>query len=215
MSWGSLEERTEFMRTLDHPRLTLLILAQDATWKVSGQWVCTLWMRIKRGFVCVYVFAHTNMELGCTEICTGCFMDFNCNIMLLSIAVNMQSALVKVVQELKIRNNFVCSHILRTSDSVAATEQQNITFLWSHVSAEFDELWWLCLEQISLEAHLLTRVKPKSCSVCLNRIRLCKSCVLQTEANFTQMHSVIVHLHPKPYIESKPKKSEAKAWLPI
>lgn len=117
MSWGSLEERTEFMRTLDHPRLTLLILAHDATWKVSGQWVCTLWMRIKRGFICVYVFAPKNMELGCTEMCAGCFMDFNYNIMLLSIAVNMQSVLVKVVQELKIRNNFVCSHILRTSDS--------------------------------------------------------------------------------------------------
>lgn len=30
-------------------------------------------------------------------------MDFNCNIMLLSTAVNVQSALVKVVQEIKIR----------------------------------------------------------------------------------------------------------------
>lgn len=79
-----------------------------------------------------------NMEPGCTEICTGCFMDFNCNIILLSIAVNVQSALVKVVQELKIRNNFACSHILRTSDTVAAMNQQNIVFLWSHVSAEFD-----------------------------------------------------------------------------
>lgn len=65
-------------------------------------------------------------------------MDFNCNIMLLRIAVNVQSALVKMVQELKIRNNFACSHILRRSDTVAAMDQQNIIFLWSRVSAEFD-----------------------------------------------------------------------------
>lgn len=43
---------------------------------------------------------------------------------------------------------------------------------------------------------------------------LCKSCVLQTEAHFTQMLPVIVQLHSKPYIESKPKRSETKAWLP-
>lgn len=37
---------------------------------------------------------------------------------------------------------------------------------------------------------------------------LCKSCVLRTEAHFTQILPVIVQLHSKPYIESKPKRSE-------
>lgn len=59
-------------------------------------------MRIKRSFICVYVLVPKNMELGCTEICTSCFMDFNCNIILLSVAVNMRGTLVKVVRELKI-----------------------------------------------------------------------------------------------------------------
>lgn len=72
----------------------------------------------------------------------------------------------------------------------------------------------LCLEQVSLEAHLLTGVKLKCCSVCLKGIRPYKSCVLQTEAYFTQMHPVNVQFHPKLYIESKPKKSETKAQLP-
>lgn len=95
-------------------------------------------MRIKRGFIYVYVLVPKNMEPGCTEVCTSCFMDFNCNIMLLSIAVNMQSALVKIVQELKIRNYFACSHILGTSGRVAAMDWQNIIFLWSLVSVEID-----------------------------------------------------------------------------
>lgn len=95
-------------------------------------------MGIKRGFICAYVLVPKNMESVCTEICTGCFMDFNCNIMLLIIAVNMQSALVKVAQELKIRSNFACSRILWRSETVAAMNQQNIVFLWSRVSAEFD-----------------------------------------------------------------------------
>lgn len=93
-------------------------------------------MRIKRSFICVYVLVPKNMELGCTEICTSCFMDFNCNIMLLSVAVNMWSTLVKVVKKLKI-GQFSCSRILRTSETVAAMDQQNI-FLWSCVSAEFE-----------------------------------------------------------------------------
>lgn len=53
----------------------------------------------------------------------------------------MQSALVKFDQELKIGNNFTCSHIVGTDDTVeqvAAMDQQNIVLLWSCASAEFD-----------------------------------------------------------------------------
>lgn len=64
----------------------------------------------------------------------------------------------------------------------------------------------LCLEQVSLEAHLLTGVKPKSCLVCVNGTRLNKSCVMQTRGSFTQMHPVFVQLHSKPDIESKPRE---------
>lgn len=70
-----------------------------------------------------------------------------------------------------------------------------------------------CLEQVSLEAHLFIGVKLKCCWVYLNGICPYKFCVLQTEAHFAQMHPVIVQLHPKPYIKSKLKKSETKAWL--
>lgn len=89
-----------------------------------------------------------------------------------------------------------------------------------HISVVLCLCWvWLtvvtlCLVQVSLEMHLLTGLKPKSSSVCWNGIPLCKSCVLQTEAHFTEMLPVIVQLHPKPCIENKPKKSETKAWLP-
>lgn len=68
-------------------------------------------------------------------------MDFNCDIMLLSIAWNMQSALVKFDQELKIGNNFACSHIVGTGDTVeqvAAVDQQTTVLLWSPACAEFD-----------------------------------------------------------------------------
>lgn len=68
-------------------------------------------------------------------------MDFNCNIMLLSIAWNMQSALVKFDQDLKIGNNFARIHIMGSGDTVeqvGVMDQQNIVLLWSCACAEFD-----------------------------------------------------------------------------
>jgi len=51
---------------------------------------------------------------------------------------------VEFDQELKIGNNFTCSHIMGTGDTVeqvAAMDQQTIVLLWSCACAECDYLW--------------------------------------------------------------------------
>lgn len=82
-----------------------------------------------------------NMEPGCTEICTSCFTGFNCNIMLLSVAWYMQSALVKFDRELKMGSNSAYSPVTVTGDAVkqvAAMGQQTIVLLGSCAWAELD-----------------------------------------------------------------------------